>query len=112
MVEGGTVGQDSKANKNGTYDIGLFQLNSIHRATFASMGISEEELRDNGCTNALAAAWHLNRVLTPEVLAGIKTQDDYLSAIARYHSATPEFNRIYAGKLRQAFYRIYASDKK
>jgi hypothetical protein len=112
MVEGGSVGEDSRSNKNGTYDIGLFQLNSIHRQTFESMGISEDQLRDDGCTNALAAAWHLKRVLTPEVLSGIKTQDDYLSAIARYHSATPEFNKIYAGKLRKAFDRIYASDTK
>lgn len=110
MVEGGTVGQDSKKNKNGSYDIGPFQLNSIHRSTFEAMGVSEDELRDDGCTNALAAAWQLKRVLTPDVLAGIKTQDDYLSALARYHSVTPEYNQIYAGRLKKAFERIYASD--
>ncbi len=112
MVEGGSVGEDSKSNKNGTYDIGLFQLNSIHRGTFESMGISEDQLRNDGCTNAMAAAWQLKRVLTPDILSGIKTQDDYLRAIARYHSVTPEFNIIYAGKLRKAFDRIYASDNK
>ncbi|NWD57113.1 lytic transglycosylase domain-containing protein [Pseudomonas veronii] len=112
LVEGGTVGRDSGANKNGTYDIGLFQINSMHRKTFESLGISEEELRDDGCTNTIAAAWHLKRVLTPEVLKDIRTQDDYLRAIALYHSATPEFNKIYAAKLRKAFERIYASDAK
>lgn len=112
LVEGGSVGRDSKANKNGTYDIGLFQINSMHRKTFESQGISEEELRDDGCTNAIAAAWHLKRVLTPDVISEIKTQDDYLRAIALYHSATPEFNKIYAAKLRKAFERMYASDAK
>lgn len=112
MVEGGTVGKDSKANKNGSYDIGLFQLNSIHRDTFKALGVSEELLRNDGCVNATAAAWHLHRTLTPEVVSKIQTEDDYLRAIALYHSATPQYNIIYAEKLRKAFSKLYASSPK
>ena len=110
IVEGGTAGRDSRANTNGTYDIGLFQINSMHTGTFAKMGLSETDLRNNGCANAEAAAWHLNRVVTPTIQAGIKTEDDYLRAIARYHSATPKYNQIYAEKLRKAFALMYGGE--
>jgi hypothetical protein len=110
-VEGGTVGQNSKSNSNGTYDIGLFQINSMHRKAIAALGISEDRLRNDGCVNAKVAAWHLKNTLTPEVLAGIHNEDDYLHALALYHSATPKYNQIYAEKLRRAFQRIYASEQ-
>lgn len=108
MVEGGTVGQNSRKNKNGTYDIGLFQINSMHRETLYQMGISEDELRNDGCLNAAVAAWHLRRTLTDEVLAGVTDSESYLQAIARYHSATPKYNEIYADRLRSAFGRLYS----
>ncbi|MDU4254424.1 lytic transglycosylase domain-containing protein [Pseudomonas sp.] len=107
IVEGGTVGQNSRANDNGSYDIGLFQINTIHRAALAALGVTEESLRNDGCINAAVAGWHLRRVLTPEVMAGVTDEDSYLRAIARYHSTTPEFNEIYANKLRAAFQYLY-----
>lgn len=112
LVEGGTVGANSKPNENGSYDIGPFQINSMHRSKLISMGISEEELRDNGCLNAAVAAWHLHSVLTPDVLGSVKDEDSYLSAIARYHSATPKYNLIYAKKLKAAFAYLYSQDTK
>ncbi|CAM5353604.1 hypothetical protein SSTU70S_05484 [Stutzerimonas stutzeri] len=110
LVEGGTVGQNSRANQNGTYDIGPFQINSMHRETLAQMGISEQALRNNGCVNAAVAAWHLRRTLTDKVMQGVVDEDSYLRAIARYHSATPEYNERYAGKLRAAFSYIYSQE--
>lgn len=112
MVEGGTVGRDSRANSNGTYDIGLFQINSMHRKELASIGIDERELRNDGCVNAMVAARHLKKVITPKMLSNVRTQDDYLRMIANYHSATPKYNKIYADKLLNAFTKLYASDQK
>jgi|SRR5690554_2078411 len=110
IVEGGTVGRNSPANDNGTYDIGPFQINSIHLPTLARMGITETQLRNNGCVNAAVAAWHLRRVvMQPSVLRTINDSDSYLRAIARYHSATPQHNERYARLLRRAFNRLYAS---
>lgn len=109
-VEGGSVGKNSRANKNGTYDIGPFQLNSMHRQTMNNLGFSEEEVRNDGCINATIAAWHLRKILPPEKEAQIHDQESYLSAIANYHSATPEFNKIYAGKLKKAFEHFYNED--
>ncbi|MBA1250158.1 conjugal transfer protein [Pseudomonas luteola] len=111
MVEGGSVGRNSKANTNGTYDIGPFQINSTHRQTIAQHGIPESVLRNNGCVNAEVAAWHLSQTLTDEVLSSVTDDESYLRAIARYHSATPQYNIIYAKKLRIAFERIYASQE-
>ena len=110
MVEGGSVGENSRPNKNGSYDIGLFQLNSIHRDAIAQLGITEDLLRNDGCVNATVAAWHLRKVFPPEKEAQITTDADYLSAIAVYHSATPEFNAIYARKLRAVFERMYSQE--
>jgi hypothetical protein len=59
-VEGGRVGQVTR-NRNGTVDIGPFQVNSSwlpyfrrawHRSSDAK---TEDLLRDDGCANALAA---------------------------------------------------------
>lgn len=109
-VEGGSVGKNSRANKNGTYDIGPFQLNSMHRKTINDLGFSEEEVRNDGCVNVTIAAWHLRKILPPEKEAEIHDEDSYLSAIANYHSATPEYNKIYAGKLKKAFEHFYNED--
>lgn len=112
IVEGGTVGRNSASNSNGTYDIGPFQVNSMHRRALNELGVSEEELRNDGCINAAVAAWQLRRALPVEREAEIKNEDDYLRAIARYHSATPKFNEIYANKLRMAFAYIYSEGKR
>lgn len=111
LVEGGTVGKDSKANDNGTYDIGPFQINSMHRKELASIGVDEQRLRNDGCVNAMVAARHLKRTITPEMLKSVRTQEDYLSVLANYHSATPKHNKIYADKLLKAFSRLYSSDQ-
>lgn len=107
MVEGGTVGRNSRANTNGSYDIGPFQLNTIHLPALAAIGVTEEELRNDGCLNAAVAGWHLRRVLTPQVMANVSDSESYLRALALYHSATPQHNETYANKLRGAFAYLY-----
>ena len=84
----------------------------MHRKELASIGIDEQKLRNDGCVNAMVAARHLKKVITPKMLSNIRTQDDYLRMIANYHSATPKYNKIYADKLLNAFTKLYASDLK
>lgn len=107
-VEGGTVGQNSRVNDNGSYDIGLFQINSMHLRKLKGYGISEEQLRNDGCLNARVAAWHLSTVVPAGSLNSMDNEDAYLSALARYHSFTPKFNGIYAKRLKNAFSQLYA----
>lgn len=106
MVEGGTVGRSSNPNRNGTYDIGPFQINSIHLPELARLGVSEAGLRNDGCLNAAVAARHLRRVLTPNVLDQIQDEESYMRALALYHSASPDKNAAYAAKLRAAFFEL------
>lgn len=92
-VEGGKNGQLVR-NKNGTYDIGHFQLNTMH---FGKNGvfshISKDDAAWRGCYNAELAAWFLRQRLNAPGSV------DYWTRVANYHSATPEFNAIYRGKL-------------
>jgi len=110
MVEGGTVGQNNKGNTNGTYDIGPFQINSMHLPWLNDMGITETQLRNNGCVNANVAAMLIQRsVMNERVLSTITDGRTYLAALARYHSATPVHNERYAGLLANAFNRLQAA---
>lgn len=86
VTEGGRVGAVSK-NTNGTYDIGPMQINSIHLPRLAKIGISEQDVRDNGCLNIHIGAWILQTELA--------RSSDVWTGIGRYHSATPEINQRY-----------------
>jgi soluble lytic murein transglycosylase-like protein len=46
-------------NKNGTIDVGLMQINSVHFPKLESYGIKPEDLLDP-CTNIDAGAWELS----------------------------------------------------
>lgn len=104
--EQGSSGKNT-SNTNNTYDVGLFQINSIHlenvRRTF---GFSETQLRNDGCANAEVAAWLLSKAAPAHRLAQAQTEDEYFSILARYHSVTPKHNARYAKLLRNAFYKL------
>lgn len=107
IVEGGTVGKDSRPNQNGSTDIGPFQINTVHLHRLAAMGISREELRNNGCTNAKVAAWLVTQAVADQP---ISTPEEYLTALANYHSRSQDKNAIYRRKLEKAFELLYSAD--
>ena len=73
-------------NSNGTVDIGIGQINSIHLRELSKYGIGPNHLLD-ACVGTYVAAWHLKKVSA----SGGNTWE----SIARYHSATPHHNRRY-----------------
>ena len=108
MVEGGEVGKVSPANKNGSQDIGFMQINSIHLPRLKKMGVTAQQLRDDGCINFKVAAWRVASVTNNRT--NLSDPDSYLQSIAAYHSYTEEHNRAYAKKLNKAFELMYSQD--
>lgn len=89
-AEGGKVGQEVR-NKNGSYDMGPMQINTVWLPQLAEKwGVNESTarkwVRDDACINVEIAAWILKSHLLE---TGSLSQ-----AIAHYHSRTP----IYGGR--------------
>lgn len=94
-VESGKNGQIVR-NKDGSLDIGHFQINTSHWSGNGFDGIAGINLRDvalRGCYNAELAAWLLKKRLTENPGA------DYWVKVANYHSKTKKFNDIYKAKV-------------
>ena len=84
-TEGGTVGEYS--SNPTSRDNGPMQINSVWLGELKAKGISEEELRNNGCLNVFVSGWilkgHLDRT------------GDIWQAIADYHSRTEDLGKAY-----------------
>lgn len=86
-VESGFNAGAVNRNANGTVDVGMAQINSIHFRKLQQWGVTPADLMD-GCVATYVAAWHL---------AGrIKEHGNTWFGIASYHSASPCQNRRYA----------------
>lgn len=77
-------------NANGTVDVGMAQINSIHFAELGRWGIAPANLMD-GCIATYVAAWHLSKQ--------IRKYGNSWFAVASYHSTSPCQNSRYAGLL-------------
>lgn len=77
-------------NQNGTVDVGIAQINSIHFAALRQQGVDPDHLM-NACVGSYVAAWHLKK----QVLRLGNTWQ----AVGAYHSMTPYFNQTYANRV-------------
>ena len=96
QVEGGQVGQEVGPNKNGSYDIGPMQINTIWMPQLADLwgvdaNTARRWVRDDPCINVEVSAWILRNHLN-------ETQD-LTKAIAHYHSRTPRYGNVYKSKV-------------
>jgi soluble lytic murein transglycosylase-like protein len=73
-------------NKNGTRDIGVAQINSIHLPVLQTHGIKENHLMD-ACVNTYVGAWLLRKQITRYGMTWF--------GVAAYHSVTPDRNFRY-----------------
>ncbi len=99
-VEGGRVGEVS-ANKDGSVDIGPFQINDRHVPMFQKILHADRiqtlnRLRDDGCFNALAAGYLLK-------LKTLAAEGDRLKGMGLYHSGSPNLMKEYQDRLQRAF---------
>lgn len=92
QVERGQIGKSTGPNKNGTYDVGPMQINTVWLPQLAGIwGVSHNTaykwLQKDPCTNAGVAAWILRR--------HYDETGDMWQAIAHYHSKTPHIGKRY-----------------
>ena len=85
-TEGGRMGEALR-NKNGTWDLGCFQVNTVHLKDLAAMGISARAVLCDGRANAHAAAWLLRKEY--------RRTGNLWQAIGAYHSRTPHRRDAY-----------------
>ena len=96
QVESGMRANAVNHNPNGTMDVGMAQINSIHFPELAQWGITPERLLDP-CVATHVAAWHLKR--------NLMRHGNTWFGVAAYHSATPEHNLRYQELVRREMTR-------
>jgi soluble lytic murein transglycosylase-like protein len=92
--EGGRNG-DAIKNKNGTFDYGVMQINSIWLPKISAYGYAKHDIQYDACKNILVGTWILSR--------SIAEGKNIWSGIGNYHSHTPDHNRAY----RNGIYKNY-----
>lgn len=96
-TEGGKTGE-ALSNKNGTWDLGGFQVNSVHLNELAAMGISPDAVLRDGRVNAYAAAWLLRKEY--------RRTGNLWQAIGTYHSRTPQRRDAYVRRVKANLERL------
>lgn len=100
-IESGLKPDAVGRNTNGTVDVGIGQMNSMHFKEIAKFGIAPEWLKD-ACVGTYVAAWHLKK--------GTAKYGNSWFGIAAYHSATPYFNTRYQILLRNELVKAHVLD--
>ena len=96
-TEGGRMGE-ALSNKNGTWDLGGFQINTVHLKELAAMGISPDAVLCDGRVNAHAAAWLLRKEY--------RRTGNLWQAIGAYHSRTPHRRDAYIRRVKSNLERL------
>lgn len=96
-TENGKVGEALR-NKNGTWDLGPFQINTTHIKELSAKGISLNAVLCDGRVNALTAAWLLRREY--------KRTGNLWRAIGAYHSRTPHLQNAYIRRVQSNMKRL------
>lgn len=94
-VEGGDVGTASP-NRNGTYDYGPMQINTIWLSKIKPYGYTREQVQYDPCINVMVGTWILS--------TNIANSSDLWYGIGGYHSHTLSLNEHYQNKV----WNVYA----
>lgn len=95
--ENGRNGQAIR-NKNGTYDLGVFQVNSIWLPTLARYGYTKKDIQFDPCKNVMAGTWILAK--------GLAQGKSVWSGTANYYSHTPHLNTLYSNDVYKHYQKI------
>lgn len=89
--EAGQTGKVSQ-NSNKTLDIGPMQINSIWLPQLEQLGISQEQLKNDYCTNVFVGTWILRQNINA-------ADGDLIKGMGWYHSRTPRLYKKYLAAL-------------
>jgi soluble lytic murein transglycosylase-like protein len=81
-------------NKNGTYDLGVMQINSSWLMNLKNKGITAEQVKSDPCTNVSVGTWILAQ--------GIANGEGW-QGVGNYNSYTKKYNQIYREKVRNTY---------
>lgn len=95
-IENGWNGAAIK-NKNGTYDLGVMQVNSSWLPKLQKYDITQANLQYDPCINVHAATW---------ILAKGLAKGEGWQGVGNYHSATPIHNQRYRQKVKVAYQKM------
>jgi hypothetical protein len=96
-AENGRVGTAS-LNKNGTYDYGPMQINTVWLREIEKYGFTREAIQYNPCANVAVGAWILSR----EIANG----QTLWQGVGNYHSHTLDKNVRYSHKIAKTYQKI------
>ena len=99
LVESGMNPNTINKNANGTIDLGLGGMNSVHFQELAKFGIAPVHLL-NACVATYVTAWQLKKQFTQYGVTWF--------AIGAYHSITPYFNQRYQILIYNQLLKIHA----
>lgn len=85
-TENGYIGMANK-NKNGTYDYGPMQINSVWLTTINKYGYTANDIQYNACDNVKVGAWILAQKINGE--------DQVWREVGNYHSKTKRLSQRY-----------------
>ena len=98
-VEGGRIGTRSR-NSNGTYDMGIMQINTIHTDSIKkNLGYTAQEIIMDPCKNIMAGTWILWQRIK-------ESPQKIWVAVGNYHSKTPRHRHNYLKNVEDAYSRL------
>jgi soluble lytic murein transglycosylase-like protein len=89
-IENGRNG-DAIKNKNGTYDLGVLQVNNRWLKQLKPYGITQKKLQFDPCVNVEVGTW---------ILAKHMAKKEGWKGVGNYHSFTPMHNARYRQKVK------------
>lgn len=97
-VESSLRGGIESRNTNGSYDLGIMQINTIHLPYFKKMGYSRSDLKNDNCKNIMAAGYL--------VKDSFRRYGYNINGIGGYHSNTPHLRLSYAKKVLREYNKL------
>lgn len=103
QVESGMKPSASAKNKNGTVDIGIMQINSIHFQRLKKIGINSHQLQHDPC---------LNVIVGTSILADMMSVYGYSwEAVGAFNAGTSKDRHILRMKYAKKVWTIYSKNK-